>query len=86
MVNKSNKTLEKVYCGILIFCGIGLLLSLVGITFEVSSLYYTGLVIASPLFIIVLPACLLLLALFPVGCLYGIFRWIKKKFKNISSS
>jgi hypothetical protein len=86
MKKETKRILEKIYYGILIICGVGLLLAVIGLTFKITQLYYTGLVLALPLFIVVLPVCLLLMALFPIGCLYGLIVWIKKKVRKTPNS
>ena len=79
MKKKTESVLEKICYGILIVCGVGLIFALTGLFFKVDFIYYSGLILASPLFIVVLPACLLLMALFPIAGIYGIICWLKHK-------
>jgi hypothetical protein len=55
---------------LLIVCGIGLVLALIGLVFKNDSLYFLGIILSSPLFLIVLPFCLLLVVLFELGTIY----------------
>lgn len=63
---------------LLIVCALGLVLALVGLIFHYDPLYYAGLILASPLFMIVLPFCLLLLVLFYCGLIYKIISCFRK--------
>jgi uncharacterized membrane protein len=59
---------------------VGLALAAIGIIFEYPYLYMLGLKLSSLIFIIVLPVCILLVAiLFPLGLCYAIIDAIKKK-------
>lgn len=86
MKKKTKQFLERLCYGILIVCGIGLLLATVGLIFKTDPLYYTGLILASPLFLVVLPVCLLLVALFPVAGIYAVICCIKNKINTRSNN
>jgi uncharacterized membrane protein len=53
---------------------IGLALSATGIVFEYPTLYRMGLMLSAPLYILVLPFCILVLALMFVGLCYGVIE------------
>lgn len=57
-----------------IICCLGLLLALIGLIFNCDPLYFIGLLLASPLFIFILPGLLLLLVLFNIFFIISCFR------------
>ena len=62
---------------------LGLSLTVAGIIFEYPSLYKLGLKLSAPIYIIVLPVCILLVVLFLVGSCLAIIDAIKKRIKEI---
>ena len=58
---------------------VGLSLAAIGIIFDYPGLYKLGLMLSCLLFVLVLPACILLIALIPIGFCYAIISYIKKK-------
>ena len=82
MKQSIHNILKRLYYLLLIICGLGLVLALVGLSFKYDPLYFMGLILASPLFLIVLPACFLMIILFYFGCIYGIISWLKKVSKK----
>ena len=54
----------------------GVCIAGLGMLMEQDTLYYTGLVLASPLFVTVLPIGVVLLALMPVAMAYHLVTWL----------
>jgi hypothetical protein len=81
MKENAKRVWMGIYHGVLILCGLGLVLAVLGLFFKQDPLYYVGLLMAAPLFLIVLPLCILLIVLsivFPpmagIGELMGWWR------------
>ncbi len=62
-----------IICGII--CCLGLVLALVGTVFNNDSLYFIGLLLASPLYLFILPGLIILLVLFNI---FTIILWFRK--------
>lgn len=74
MKKKTHPILVQIFYLVLILCGIGLVLALAGMIFNHDPIYYAGLILATPLFVIVLPVCILLIALCYIVGIIQIFR------------
>lgn len=72
-------------CLLLIVCGLGLVLAFIGLVFKYDSLYFLGLILASPLFVIGLPFCLLVLGLMFFGSIYKIVSCSSSVFQKSRS-
>jgi len=86
--------MKKIICDILkwigylllIVCAFGLVLALIGLIFKNDSLYFLGLLFSSPLFLVVLPCCLLLMVIFFCGSVYVIVRESRSALRNKKSN
>ncbi len=53
-----------------VICAFGLVLAVIGLIFRQDVLYFYGLLLASPLFVLVLPFCFLILLLMWMGSIW----------------
>jgi uncharacterized membrane protein len=82
-MNKILKKLKWLPLQIIIVVSfIGLALSGAGLVFEQWYLYKLGLKLSALLYIVVLPVCILLVALFPIAGCYVIIEKIRKSLKE----
>jgi len=69
-----------VYFAVLAVSIIGVCLAYLGMLLKHDALWMTGLVLALPLFVIVLPICILLIALIPVAGVVQAALWARTHF------
>jgi hypothetical protein len=75
MKESARRVWMRIYYGVLVVCGLGLVLAVLGLFLQREPLYYTGLLMAALLFVIVLPTCVLLLALTIIGGIRELMGW-----------
>ncbi len=77
---------QKILLTVLAIGAAGLCVAVVGIAVGHETIYYVGLILAAPLFIVVLPVCLLLIGLMLVFCaVQGIIapcKWLMRRSKR----
>ena len=78
MKESARRAGMRIYYSVLIICGLGLVLAVLGLFLKQDPLYYAGLLLAAPLFLIVLPICILLLALTPIGGIWELMEWSRR--------
>jgi hypothetical protein len=76
-MKKRDKYLNLLWNGLLIVVGIGILLSFCGIFLKQNLIYYTGLILVSPLIIYVL-LMIVMLMLVPFALIFHGIRWLIK--------
>jgi hypothetical protein len=63
------------YLAVLAISTTGVCLAYIGMLVKQDAVYWVGLILALPLLVIVLPICVLLIAMFPIAGVYAALRW-----------
>jgi hypothetical protein len=75
MKEDTRRAWMRICYGVLIICGLGLVLAVLGLFCQQDPLCYAGLLMAAPLFLIVLPICILLLVFTIIGGIWELMEW-----------